>query len=329
LPGGYNPHMAVVGAAYRTPLQRERRLRDWTLEEVVDRIKLAGHELGYGELAIDANTVSRHERGQHLPSPVYRACYLHVYGAQAHDLWPELGGYTEDVERRAALRALAAAIGGIALDGPERLHRAAQGRVRVDAAGITVLRDGVAHARQLDDVFGAGAAIRPALVQRELVTTLIERTNSPTMNRRLAAILAELEQFFGWLNFDAGDYPTARRHLSEGLQAAHEAGDDQLAGYLLAYHSILAKHGGSPYEGLAWADAAVTRAKATASPRTMAWLQIVERPTWHDCHAKPTPHGKPSTKLVRCSRQPSPKTTRRGSITSVHQSLLGKLASTT
>lgn len=47
----------------KTPLQRERHIRGWSLEEVVEGLQQLARKHGYGELGIDANAVSRHERG--------------------------------------------------------------------------------------------------------------------------------------------------------------------------------------------------------------------------------------------------------------------------
>jgi transcriptional regulator with XRE-family HTH domain len=85
-----------------TPLQRHRRARNWTQEQVADQLRqLAGHELG-----IDANAVSRHERGIiAMPRPPYPELYAELYRTTVATLWP---GRMTGMERRRFLQAMAA-----------------------------------------------------------------------------------------------------------------------------------------------------------------------------------------------------------------------------
>jgi hypothetical protein len=68
-----------------TPLQRHRRARNWTQDQVADQLR----QLGGNELGIDANAVSRHERGIiAMPRRPYPALYAELYRTTVETLWP-------------------------------------------------------------------------------------------------------------------------------------------------------------------------------------------------------------------------------------------------
>jgi hypothetical protein len=74
---------------YKTPLQRERHLRGWSLEDVVDGLQQLAAKHGYGELGVDANAVSRHERGVvKRPRAPLSELYCRLYRRPERLLWP-------------------------------------------------------------------------------------------------------------------------------------------------------------------------------------------------------------------------------------------------
>ena len=90
-----------------SPLRTERQRRGWTLEQVADLLRQLGHERGHHNLGIDANAVSRHERGAiAFPRSPYPALYAHLYGVAVEALWP--AARIEAMERRRFLQAMAA-----------------------------------------------------------------------------------------------------------------------------------------------------------------------------------------------------------------------------
>lgn len=76
----------------KSPLQRERERRNWTQEFVADRIgNLLGPQRGHPSLGIDANAVSRHERGMvTIPRDPYPALYAELYNTTVEALWPHV-----------------------------------------------------------------------------------------------------------------------------------------------------------------------------------------------------------------------------------------------
>src|SRR5436190_17259723 len=92
----------------RSPLQHERERRGWTQEHVADQLRRLGLEHGHGNLGIDANAVSRHERGiVVMPRDPYPSLYAALYGTTVEVLWS--AAIITGMERRGFLRALAAA----------------------------------------------------------------------------------------------------------------------------------------------------------------------------------------------------------------------------
>jgi hypothetical protein len=82
---------AMRNGHYRTPLQRERYLRGWTLQEVVDRVERLSWELDQRELGLSVNTVSRWERGViAVPYPPYPRLLAVLYGKPVAELFPTL-----------------------------------------------------------------------------------------------------------------------------------------------------------------------------------------------------------------------------------------------
>jgi transcriptional regulator with XRE-family HTH domain len=71
---------------HRTPLQRERQRRGWTLEYVADELRRLGWK------SADPNAVSRHERGIiRRPRAPVPDLYAKLYGKPVAALWPEDG----------------------------------------------------------------------------------------------------------------------------------------------------------------------------------------------------------------------------------------------
>ncbi len=272
--------------------QPSRRLRDL--------VQKTGRP--YGGLAAQVNERGRRKYGLHLtygapavsqwinqgtrPRPDVQAIVAEVLSEKlgrpisAEDIWPEeeqasqgAAAYAtlDDMDRRTVLLLIGQAVGGLAVGAEvERLAKPADGLAKADAAGVDVLQAGIANCRRLDDCFGSRAATRPALAQHQLVTKLLRRTHPEDIERQLYGSRAELAQFLGWLAFDLNDLDTAKAHFYEGIHAAHQADDEQLAAYILGYLSILAIYDERPTEGLALIDA-----RQRAAPDVRSWLATV------------------------------------------------------
>jgi hypothetical protein len=75
-----------------SPLQHQRRRRGWTQAQVVAGLSDLAWALGHGELGVDANAVSRHERGiVKRPRDPLPELYARLYGVPVDTLWPLSG----------------------------------------------------------------------------------------------------------------------------------------------------------------------------------------------------------------------------------------------
>ncbi|MFI0454279.1 hypothetical protein [Actinomadura sp. 6N118] len=89
---------------------------------------------------------------------------------------------------------------------------------------------------------------------------------------RLLTAVAGLTQMAGWLSIDATRHGDASRYLSATVYAAHEIDDLGLAAHAMGYMSLHAFYRDRPQRARALADAALSLARAEATPRTSATL---------------------------------------------------------
>jgi hypothetical protein len=72
-----------------TPLQRARAALGYSQQRVADELRDLAWQHGHGELGIDANAVSRHERGViGRPRDPLPELYARLYGTSVAALWP-------------------------------------------------------------------------------------------------------------------------------------------------------------------------------------------------------------------------------------------------
>jgi transcriptional regulator with XRE-family HTH domain len=77
--------------AYRTPLQRERRIRGWSQQQVVDRVIALYARQTSRELSLEPGMLSRWERGViRLPRSPYPSLLASLYELPVPELFPKL-----------------------------------------------------------------------------------------------------------------------------------------------------------------------------------------------------------------------------------------------
>ncbi len=108
---------------------------------------------------------------------------------------------------------------------------------RVSAPMITAIADAVAHAQRLDDRQG-GAARTYVAEQAHLVERILRRDHyTPVQGRTLSALLAQLAQTAGFMEFDACRDKAARDWYRFGLDASRHADDPSLTASILSLMS--------------------------------------------------------------------------------------------
>jgi hypothetical protein len=237
---------------HRTPLQRERQRRGWTLEYVAEELRRLGWK------SADPNAVSRHERSViKRPRPPVPDLYAKLYGKPVAALWPDDGVVTW-VDVSDDSEAL-----------PELTVR------RVSAADVDRIRSDT-------DVFGlmdqrhGGGHVRWMVVEylRREVAPLLHGTYSDRVGHELFATAAMLTRRAGMMAYDAGSHGPAHSHLNQALQLARHAGHRTLSAHVLTSMSHHALDLGQTQEAMQLLHAA--RHDAQDAPTLLAKAAVME-----------------------------------------------------
>jgi tetratricopeptide (TPR) repeat protein len=194
----------------RLPLQRARERLGLTQEEVADELHRLGLEGGHGELGVDANAVSRHERGViAMPRTPYPALYSELYGVPVGELWPvgTMGG----MDRRTFLQAVAAASGSALLPAGD------------DLDAMLAVTSGL---RRLEATTPVAELRGPVLAHLRLVGRRADRGPG------YAAATAELARFAAFMAWDQYDHQQARALYGRAVRYAQRSRSDALTAYM-------------------------------------------------------------------------------------------------
>jgi transcriptional regulator with XRE-family HTH domain len=235
-----------------TPLQRHRRARNWTQEQVADQLR----QLGGDDLGIDANAVSRHERGIiAMPRPPYPELYARLYRTTVGTLWPpgRIGG----MERRRFLQAVAATPLAALLGGADPSTEA-----------ITTVTGGF---RRLESTTAAADLDAPVGAHLRFIAGQLDRGGS-----QVAAAASEAAGLGAWLAVDQADDAAAGRRYRQAVGYAQRSGSDVLAGYMLGSMVLWAAETGRPTEAARLLGQARRAIPAAAPPTVQAWLAAIE-----------------------------------------------------
>jgi len=240
-----------------TPLQRHRRARNWTQADVADQLcNLVGPEHGHTDLGIDANAVSRHERGViGRPRDPYPKLYAALYGTTVEALWPP--GRIEAMHRRQFLQAMAATTGAALLPGADPSVEA-----------ITSVTGGF---RRLEATTPAGELRGPVGAHLRFIAGQLDHGG-----RQLAAAASEAAGFAAWLAVDQADDAAAGQLYRRAVGYAQRSGSEVLAAYMLGSMALWAAETGRGGEARRLIGRAKGRIPQNAPPTVRAWSAAIE-----------------------------------------------------
>jgi hypothetical protein len=196
------------------PLQAARAALGLTQAQAADQLRDLAWQAGHGEIGLDANAVSRHERGViGRPRDPLPQLYAELYRTSVDDLWPGQlsSGREVRVERRRFLQTTLAA--GAAALVPDD-----------DLASLQAITAGL---RRLEATTPAAELQGPTLAHLRLLGRRADRGPA------YAAAAAEVARLAAWLAWDAQDHPQARALYGRAVAYAEHSGQDQLVGHML------------------------------------------------------------------------------------------------
>jgi transcriptional regulator with XRE-family HTH domain len=153
----------------------------------------------------------------------------------------------------------------------------AKGWRRIGPSDVKRIQDVRERLKDLDNSLGGGAALPMALayLQQEVPPLLSGQYDEKT-GRSLVSAVAELTLDFGWMAYDAGIQPEARRQMLQVLQLAQYAGDRLFGGRVAAAMSHQALYLGRVSDAVDLAEAARTGTKQVASPTAVSMFSAME-----------------------------------------------------
>ncbi len=254
-------------------LQAHRERRDLSQQDVAEAIASLAWTTEQRMVGVNADMVSKWERGEKLPSKPYRKLLCALYDATpeqlafrqtSHGDYVETGG---DINRRELLRG-AALIGTAALTHPLRVPR------RIDPETVSCLHGMLAEYAKVDNLLGPQPLLATMTVHLDYISELLT-VASGGIRAKLLAVGAHYAEFAGWLYQDAGNMRTGVYWSDRALSWAQAGGDPLMTSYVLMRRSNQASGSGDARRTLGLAQLAL-RAPDRLSPRARALIHRQE-----------------------------------------------------
>lgn len=203
----------------------------------------------------------------------------YISGSRGASLRSAANTEGDDLHRRQFLKATSA---GVATVGTSLLQgimlTAAPASARTGIPQVDILQEVTQTFRRVDNRYGGGHS-RSALTSylASSVEPLLQDGRAVGRTRdELFAGAAEMHQLAGWMSYDTGQTAAGRHHMRRALRLCQEAGDDALAGEMLAGMSHHAAFHGSPAAAVDLALAARQAAKRCGLPALRAEAAVME-----------------------------------------------------
>lgn len=260
--------MAAGPGVFQPRLREFRERRGLTQQEVAEELTKLAWSRDRQRVGVNADMVSKWERGEKRPSRMYRDLYCLLFRATPAELSlaaaasfsdllepqlpvPGLPGRQlqsslhvskdEFVDRRSLLVLLGAASLSIALPGR---GDALATTARSSTSAADVLDDAdrlAARYQQLYHSVDPTVLLSQAVVHLDAVSQQLKLSPAAPLRRRLLENYGQVALLAGRLAlFDLSDVMSARAYLNTAAEAAHEAGSRVLAAVALGHSSFVA-----------------------------------------------------------------------------------------
>lgn len=198
-------------------------------------------------VGVTPEMVRKHEKGDSLPIPLYRARYARLFKVAESELW-----VFASRSPTGATRSLAVAMAPAAPLRAEDLDSARAEIPRIVA---------------MDNRFGGADMVKVA--GRLFRSLQVRRPASTAMASDFYAVLAEVAEVVGWMAYDAELHPLARQMNHESLHYARMAGDRSIELLTTQNMSMHAGALGRPDEALALVQPVLDDGRLTARVRAL------------------------------------------------------------
>ena len=219
-------------------LAEHRQRLGLTQAQVAERLQALATEHGDGPLPTTAETVARHERGKHFPTPVYRQQYVRLFGVAEEQLGLVLLSEPAHASGVTQTHSQAADSLESPLDIAERIQ---------ELTGTNVSEAGLDQLDAMIDLFvneyeAAGpAALAPRVIrQRRKVGELLDGRQLPHQRERLFRTAGRLSGLLGYMAVNLGRFSVAKAYCTEAFQLAEVVHDTDLQAWTRGTESLSA-----------------------------------------------------------------------------------------
>jgi transcriptional regulator with XRE-family HTH domain len=278
-------------------LRLQRRLRGWSQDDVAAALQRLAASWGEPELGLDANTVSRWERGASRPRPqsvrLLSALFERppeelgfVEDEDPEPLVPPKAAVDDDRSRRQFLERLADLLRNAAMppgfhragtEPWERLLGALRQRNQVDSETVAHLERTTVALETLEPTeVGSKALVGPVAGHLDQISELLRGSLRPDLRGRLCSIAGETAGIAGWLHWNLGDVGRASACFQSAIRAAREA-DDRALGIALLGSAACQPRGPEDVEArIAKLQGSAEFRLADATPSNRMWMAAKE-----------------------------------------------------
>jgi transcriptional regulator with XRE-family HTH domain len=152
--------------------------------------------------------------------------------------------------------------------------RPAQSAAHLEA--VSGVGDVLAGLRRVDHSLGSGAMLATVLAQVQVAEQLLSSAASGRPHQQALALLGEVHQLAGWMQFDRGEWAAAETSLAMARQLAEAADDPALVAYILGPNQGFSTTvSGHPALGRERCELALQWARRSGNQRLTAFVLAV------------------------------------------------------